>query len=137
VERRFSEWDGVREVDFLVDSGLRIQDATVIKILRDNGAIILGKLESQLFDYGMELIYLADRVRSGIVGKANMTEWANFRQVSHTQSKLAFFSSSSSQPERRISTYKTRRRRPTRNYFGSLQLIGPRVWAGKPLHARI
>lgn len=46
MERRFLEWDGVREVDFLVDSGLRIQDATVIKLLRDNGAIILGKLGS-------------------------------------------------------------------------------------------
>lgn len=39
--------------------GIGNQDATVIKLLRDSGAIILGKLESQLFDYGTELIYIS------------------------------------------------------------------------------
>lgn len=63
----------------------------MIKLLRDSGAIILGKLESQLFTYGTELIYLAYRVRSGIVGKANMTEWANFRQVSLPNSARPLF----------------------------------------------
>jgi hypothetical protein len=39
--------------------GGSVQDATVIKLLRDSGAIILGKLESQLFTYGTELIYIS------------------------------------------------------------------------------
>jgi hypothetical protein len=70
----------------------------VIKLLRDSGAIILGKLHSQSIDYELNPMYLAYCVRLGIAGKANMTEWANFRQVSHPI--LGLFSSS--QPERRV-----------------------------------
>jgi hypothetical protein len=91
----------------------------VIKLLRDSGAIILGKLDSLSVDYTLELIHLADRVRSGIVGKANMTEWANFRQVSHNQTRLVLFSSS--QSDWHIPPCKTDRG-PTRYHLSELTI---------------